>query len=183
MRIRSLVIIDFKSYRGRHELGPFHDFTAVIGENGTGKSNCFDAICFVLGASAKSMRCQRLSDLISTSTPRPKSATVELFFDGSRTIQMIRRTMAGDRSVHHIDGAEVSSADYLQALAQVGFDPAQQSFIVFQGDIQNIATMKPKMLTQLFEELSGSSTNARPPRPDFRTWKISGTASRAAGNR
>jgi chromosome segregation ATPase len=57
MRIHALIVEDFKSYAGRHELGPFCDFSAVIGENGTGKSNAFDAICFAFGANARVMRC------------------------------------------------------------------------------------------------------------------------------
>lgn len=42
----------FKSYGHRTEIGLFdHQFNAITGLNGSGKSNILDAICFVLGIS------------------------------------------------------------------------------------------------------------------------------------
>ena len=42
--------INFKSYADVVEVGDFHpDFTAITGDNGTGKSNLFDGFCFGLG--------------------------------------------------------------------------------------------------------------------------------------
>ncbi|OLP75020.1 Structural maintenance of chromosomes protein 1B, partial [Symbiodinium microadriaticum] len=38
-RVEKLVIENFKSYAGRHEIGPFDKFTCIIGPNGSGKSN------------------------------------------------------------------------------------------------------------------------------------------------
>ena len=35
-RLEYLEIQDFKSYQGNHKIGPFKDFTAVIGPNGSG---------------------------------------------------------------------------------------------------------------------------------------------------
>ena len=37
-RLVSLEVENFKSYRGLHSIGPFHDFTAVIGPNGSGSA-------------------------------------------------------------------------------------------------------------------------------------------------
>ena len=36
LRISRVELENFKSYRGRHVVGPFKDFTAVIGPNGSG---------------------------------------------------------------------------------------------------------------------------------------------------
>ena len=36
-RLEYLEIDNFKSYSGKHTIGPFKDFTAVIGPNGSGK--------------------------------------------------------------------------------------------------------------------------------------------------
>ncbi|CAJ1400748.1 unnamed protein product [Effrenium voratum] len=41
-RIEKLIISNFKSYAGRHEIGPFDKFTCIIGPNGSGKSNIMD---------------------------------------------------------------------------------------------------------------------------------------------
>ena len=40
-----------------HYIGPFTDFTGVIGPNGGGKSNILDAISFALGLTIRDLRC------------------------------------------------------------------------------------------------------------------------------
>ena len=50
MHIVEVILDGFKSYANRTVIGPFDaGFNAICGMNGTGKSNIFDAICFVLG--------------------------------------------------------------------------------------------------------------------------------------
>ena len=50
MYIKSMVIDGFKSYGQRTEIDGFdHEFNAITGLNGSGKSNILDAICFLLG--------------------------------------------------------------------------------------------------------------------------------------
>ncbi|CAE8607153.1 unnamed protein product, partial [Polarella glacialis] len=63
-RIEKLIIDNFKSYSGRHEIGPFEKFSCIIGPNGSGKSNVMDAISFCLGIKAKHLRGDRLKDLV-----------------------------------------------------------------------------------------------------------------------
>lgn len=55
-RVRNLEVENFKSYRGKHDIGPFKSFTAVIGPNGSGKSNIMDAVSFVLGVKGAQIR-------------------------------------------------------------------------------------------------------------------------------
>lgn len=54
--MQRLEVDNFKSYRGRQDIGPFHAFTAVIGPNGSGKSNIMDAVSFVLGVKGAQIR-------------------------------------------------------------------------------------------------------------------------------
>ena len=56
--------MNFKSYKGRHVVGPFQQFQCVVGPNGSGKSNLMDAISFVLGVRASHLRSSQLQDLI-----------------------------------------------------------------------------------------------------------------------
>jgi hypothetical protein len=42
-KIRFLEVFNFKSYKGKQTIGPFADFTAVIGPNGAG-TRCVDDI-------------------------------------------------------------------------------------------------------------------------------------------
>jgi structural maintenance of chromosome 2 len=45
-----MVVDGFKSYGQRTEINGFdHEFNAITGLNGSGKSNILDAICFLLG--------------------------------------------------------------------------------------------------------------------------------------
>lgn len=60
LKLVSLEVNNFKSFSGNaaqqseseeapsHIVGPFTDFTGIIGPNGVGKSNIFDAIAFAL---------------------------------------------------------------------------------------------------------------------------------------
>lgn len=66
--IHKMVLVNFKSYAGRQEIGPFHkSFSAIVGPNGSGKSNTIDAMLFVFGYRASKMRQGKLSELIHNS--------------------------------------------------------------------------------------------------------------------
>lgn len=63
--LRWLEIENFKSFYGRHVLGPLGNCVAIAGPNGAGKSNVIDAIAFALGVNAGQLRCTRLLDLLN----------------------------------------------------------------------------------------------------------------------
>lgn len=75
--VTRIVVENFKSYSGRHTIGPFHkvndhsslfqSFTSIVGPNGSGKSNVIDAFMFVLGYRAKKLRQAKVADLIHVS--------------------------------------------------------------------------------------------------------------------
>ena len=49
MHIKQITISNFRSFRQQDEIMPFHPGTnSVVGRNGSGKSNLFDAVQFVL---------------------------------------------------------------------------------------------------------------------------------------
>lgn len=157
MRIRSLRLKDFKSYAGKHEIGPFDNYVAVVGSNASGKSNCFDAICFVLGASASTMRCTSLSHLIWTGDPPAERASVKLIFENRYgETQTIKRVVTKSNTTCYINGQQKSSKEYKVFLSRIGFDSKFSSYIIFQGDVHNIAHMKPMEITRLIEKISGS---------------------------
>ena len=50
MHISELILEGFKSYAKRVVISGFDtEFNAITGDNGSGKSNILDSICFVLG--------------------------------------------------------------------------------------------------------------------------------------
>lgn len=85
-RIVHIEVENFKSYRGHQKIGPFYDFTAVVGANGSGKSNLMDAISFVLGVKTAQLR-GSLKELLFSGTPgsrpaeRSRKAYVKLVFE------------------------------------------------------------------------------------------------------
>eukprot|EP00762_Andalucia_godoyi_P002040 ANDGO_02603.mRNA.1 Structural maintenance of chromosomes protein 1 len=71
----ALELENWKSYAGKHILGPLSRFTCIIGPNGAGKSNIIDAIRFVLGCHARDLRCTSLTDLSHNSAPGSTSSS------------------------------------------------------------------------------------------------------------
>ncbi|GAA5961890.1 hypothetical protein JCM3765_006425 [Sporobolomyces pararoseus] len=74
--IHQLVLENFKSYKGRGVIGPFHkSFSSIVGPNGSGKSNTIDALLFVFGFRASKMRQGKFSELIHNSGPAPSDSS------------------------------------------------------------------------------------------------------------
>uniref|UniRef100_A0A914HXQ1 Structural maintenance of chromosomes protein n=1 Tax=Globodera rostochiensis TaxID=31243 RepID=A0A914HXQ1_GLORO len=153
----SLEIENFKSFKGKHFIGPFKRFSAIIGPNGSGKSNLMDAISFVLGERTHHLRVKRLGDLIhgaSISIPESKTCCVRMIYrnpDGSERI--FQRTTAEFR----VGDSVVNLTQYHKALEEINIFSKARNFLVYQGAVEHIAMQNPKELTQLFEELSKSS--------------------------
>ena len=83
LTIHKLVLVNFKSYADRQEIGPFHkSFSAIVGPNGSGKSNTIDALLFVFGYRASKMRQGKLSELIHNSAGKEgiETCSVEVWF-------------------------------------------------------------------------------------------------------
>jgi len=58
-------------------------FTAIVGQNGSGKSNVIDALLFVFGYQASKMRQSKLSELIHSTQGHENldSCSVEIYFE------------------------------------------------------------------------------------------------------
>lgn len=51
---------------------------------------------------------------------------------------------------------QVTWDGYEKRLREIGVLVKARNFLVFQGDVESIASKSPKELTQLFEQISGS---------------------------
>ncbi|KAG0447937.1 hypothetical protein HPP92_028092 [Vanilla planifolia] len=162
-KIVRLELDNFKSYKGRQLIGPFYDFTAIIGPNGAGKSNLMDAISFVLGVRSTHLRGAQLRDLIYASDDREKEqkgrrAYVQLVYQmGNGSELLFTRAITGaGGSQYRIDQRVVTWDDYNAKLKSLGILVKARNFLVFQGDVESIASKNPKELTVLLEQISGS---------------------------
>ena len=178
--ITHIVNQDFKSYSGTQVLGPFHkSFTAIVGPNGSGKSNVIDSMLFVFGYRANKIRSKKLSVLIHNSENAKKatSCTVEVHFekivdleDGSycsvpdSAFSISRRASQDNTSQYYINKKKVLFKDVAELLQSNGIDLNHNRFLILQGEVEQIALMKPKSQTEhgdgmleFLEDIIGSS--------------------------
>uniref|UniRef100_A0A383VHM8 Structural maintenance of chromosomes protein n=1 Tax=Tetradesmus obliquus TaxID=3088 RepID=A0A383VHM8_TETOB len=168
-RIDRLEVENFKSYKGHQRIGPFKDFTAIVGPNGSGKSNLMDAISFVLGVRTQQLRGSLKELLYSNSDTaeqaKPRRGYVKLVYETeegeevhfSRVIQpSSAEQTATYSSVYKVNDKVVTWDGYSKRLAGFGILVKVRNFLVFQGDIEKVASRTPEQLTQLFEQISGS---------------------------
>eukprot|EP00898_Chlorokybus_atmophyticus_P006531 jgi/Chlat1/687/Chrsp104S01283 len=161
--ILRLEVENFKSYKGRQVIGPFRDFTAVIGPNGAGKSNLMDAISFVLGVRSMQLRGAQLKDLVYSADlndedreRRRASVMLAYLLEQGRELHFMRSISAAGASEYKIDNKVVSYEAYSEQMRSLGLLVKARNFLVFQGDVESIASKSPKELTALLETISGS---------------------------
>ena len=165
--IEKLEMKGFKSYGNRKVVVPFsRGFTAIVGANGSGKSNMGDAVLFVLGGlSAKAMRATRISDLIfaGTKSESPaKYAEVAMYFNNEDRgfpidedeIVIKRRVYPDGRSTYWLNGKRTSRSDILDILSAAMISPEGYN-LVLQGDITKFIKMSPLERRLIIDEISG----------------------------
>jgi len=90
MRLSSLTVKGFKSFRNETVFNFSEDVIGIIGPNGSGKSNVIDAIRWVLGETkSKELRLQSMSNLIFNGTSKVKAsnqAKVTLTFENTKNL-------------------------------------------------------------------------------------------------
>ncbi|KAJ7566192.1 hypothetical protein O6H91_02G092200 [Diphasiastrum complanatum] len=162
-RIHRLELENFKSYKGHQIIGPFKNFTAIIGPNGAGKSNLMDAISFVLGVRSMQLRGAQLKDLIYAFDDREREqrgrrAFVKLVYvtGNEEELHFTRVITSSGSSEYKINNKVVTWDDYNAKMKSLGILVKARNFLVFQGDVESIASKNPKELTALFEQISGS---------------------------
>lgn len=168
-RLRHLELENFKSYEGKQIVGPFDDFTCVIGPNGAGKSNMMDAVSFVLGVQSRNLRATHLKELIfrkDVDAAPARKASVKLVYEvsenevdgkGSGTqINFMRTITSSGVSTYRLDNKDVTFEVYENMLQEIGVLVKARNFLVFQGDVESVASKSPVELTKLIEQISGS---------------------------
>lgn len=166
MYLKKLQMTGFKSFADKTVLDFNGGITAVIGPNGTGKSNISDAIRWVLGEQRmKTLRGGKLEDVIFNGTQHRKAlgyAEVILTLDNSDSalpieyteVSVSRRVYRSGESEYAINGAPCRLKDIYQLFLDTGVGRDGYS-IIGQGKIDDIISSKAEDRRVVLEEASG----------------------------
>ncbi|MEI9888197.1 MAG: AAA family ATPase [Rhizomicrobium sp.] len=169
MKFTRLRLSGFKSFVEPTELHVEPGLTAVVGPNGCGKSNLFDALRWVMGETRpSSLRGGEMDDVIfagSGGRPARNMAEVTLFVDNAdRTatgayneydsIEISRRIEREAGSVYRINGRDVRQRDVQLFFADASSGAGSTAF-VRQGQIGLLISQKPLARRAILEEAAG----------------------------
>ena len=89
----------------------------------------------------------------------PTSAYVMATYekDDGEILKLKRTITASGNSDYQINGQSVTMLNYSMVLKQENILIKARNFLVFQGDVETIASQNPKDLTKLIETISGSN--------------------------
>lgn len=169
MQITELRIAGFKSFVDPQDFPVEPGLTGIVGPNGCGKSNLLEALRWAMGASsAKAMRGGEMDDLIfSGAQGRPARETAEVTlildnskrtappeFNGSDTLEIVRRIRRGAGSSYKLNGRTVRGKDITLLFADASTG-ANSPALVRQGQISELIGSKPQNRRRILEEAAG----------------------------
>lgn len=165
MHIKQIIIQGFKSYKEQTVIEPFSPkHNVIVGRNGSGKSNFFAAIRFVLSDAYTQMgREERQALLHEGSGSAVMSAYVEIIFDNSderfptgRDEVVLRRTIGLKKDEYSLDRKNATKADVMNLLESAGFSRSNPYYIVPQGRVTTLTNMKDSERLNLLKEVAGT---------------------------
>ncbi|KAG8976622.1 Structural maintenance of chromosomes protein 3 [Tulasnella sp. 425] len=146
-----------------HGISPGHN--VVVGRNGSGKSNFFAAIRFVLSDAYTAMTREERQALLheGVSVATTLSAYVEIVFDNSdgrfptgKDEVVLRRTIGLKKDEYSLDKKSVQKADVMNLLESAGFSKSNPYYIVPQGRITSLTNAKDHERLVLLKEVAGT---------------------------
>jgi chromosome segregation protein len=161
MIIKKLELQGFKSFPERTKVVFHPGITAIVGPNGTGKSNIVDAILWVLGGQRqKGMRGEKTEDIIfngNTKKPPLGMADVTMALEHQEEEFAINhRAFRSGESEYRLNGKAVRLKDIQDALWKRAV-AEKEYFVIEQGSVGTILTTKPAEKRALLEEAAGTA--------------------------
>jgi len=164
--LKNITLQGFKSFKNKSRLFFEPGISVIVGPNGSGKSNVADAISWVLGEqSPKSLRGSSMGDVIFKSKNEEMGiAEVSLMFDNStklfntefREVKFTRRVFMRGGSEYFINSSPCRLIDIQELTADSGIGKGL-NIIINQGQINEIAVLKPIERKAIIEEVLGIS--------------------------
>jgi len=161
--LRSLSLLGFKTFARPTEIRFEGGVTAIVGPNGSGKTNIVDAVKWVLGAgTARDLRGKKMEEVIYAGgerRSRSSFAEVTLVFDNTagrlpidyHEVAIKRRVERDGESDYFLNGSRVRRRDLIHLLSSTGLTVDSYA-IIDQHDIENIVVCSPAERRQLLEE-------------------------------
>ncbi|MFH1327583.1 MAG: chromosome segregation SMC family protein [Candidatus Bathyarchaeota archaeon] len=169
--LKKLELLGFKTFARKTSLSFDKDLNAVIGPNGSGKTNIVDAIQFVLGElSSRSLRATSFSGLLfagSGEVPKAKHAFVSIHLDNSdrmipvdTDIVIFSRYIGTDGvSTYRVNGKRYSRGDIVDILGASALSGGMN--LIYQGTTMRIADFSPEDRRKNIESIIGISEYER----------------------
>jgi len=164
--LKHMTLRGFKSFKNKSQLFFEPGISIIVGPNGSGKSNIADAVSWVLGEqSPKSLRGSSMGDVIFRSKEEEMGiAEVSLMFDNSdnlfntefRDVKFTRRVFSRGGSEYFINSSPCRLLDIQEMTAESGIGKGL-NIIVNQGQINDIAVLKPVERKIIIDEILGIS--------------------------
>ncbi len=147
---------NFKSFK-KAEIPFSNGFTAIVGSNGSGKSNVLDALLFVLGiTSLKALRAGKLTDLVYNNSTE-NYAKVDLVIDKDKKRFTISRMIdKAGKSIYRLDEKRTTLNEISSLLVELGIDIEGHN-IVTQGDITKVVNMSNVERREIIDSIAGLS--------------------------
>jgi chromosome segregation protein len=161
MIIKKLELQGFKSFADRTKIAFHPGITAIVGPNGTGKSNLVDAMLWVLGGHRqKVVRGDRTEDVIfNGNAKKPALNMVDAVLTlGSEEEELVvsHRAFRSGESEYRMNGKSVRLKDIQDELWRHAIGETEY-FVIEQGSIGNFVTSKPTEKRMLIEEAAGTA--------------------------
>ncbi|KAF8109805.1 hypothetical protein N665_0091s0034 [Sinapis alba] len=165
MYIKLVIIEGFKSYKDQIATENFSaKVNCVVGANGSGKSNFFHAIRFVLSDIIQNLRNEdRRALLHEGSGHQVGSAFVEIVFDNSdnripvdKEEIRLRRTIGLKKDEYFMDGKHITKNEVMDLLESAGFSRSNPYYVVQQGKIASLTLMKDSERLDMLKEIGGT---------------------------
>ncbi|XP_020593015.1 structural maintenance of chromosomes protein 3 [Phalaenopsis equestris] len=165
MHIKKIIIEGFKSYKEEVSTDPFSPkVNCVVGANGSGKTNFFHAIRFVLSDLFQNLRTEDRQALLHEGAGHQVvSAFVEIVFDNSdnripvdKEEVRLRRSIGVKKDEYFLDGKHVTKTEVMNLLESAGFSRSNPYYVVQQGKIASLTLMKDSERLDLLKEIGGT---------------------------
>jgi chromosome segregation protein len=168
-KINKVTFKGFKSFKTKTAIPFFEGLTAIVGSNGSGKSNLIDGITFVFGRRSSKLRAEKLEQLIFNGGENQEpadEAKVDIYLDNSSgmfdefteqqsdELKISRKITRAGSSIYKLQGSNVKKSVIDRVASKAGIDPSGYHFVK-QGKVTEIVEQSNKQRRQIVDEISG----------------------------